>query len=188
MAIKVNLKKYLKCGSRWQFVLVLKVKGLPKPVYVVIHGEAVKELSGEFYLEWRSDGKRRQVPSGSDPRAALDAWRTKVGILNGKIGYDPEDEEILVSTHSIRSAFDQLLIETDATQRGSTYLAYQNDLRWVQESIERRSVAQVTGGDESGMYNKRPIAEAISMFHHFLHGRHGAGELVDAVMNFRNCS
>lgn len=147
MAIKVSLKKYLKCGSRWQFVPVLKVKGLPKPAYVVIHGEAVKEPSGEFYLEWRSDGKRRQVPCGSDPRAALDAWRIKVGILNGKIDYEPEDEEIPVSKRSIRSAFDQLLVETDATKRASTYLAYQNDLRWFQESIERRNVAQVTRDD-----------------------------------------
>ncbi|MGC8550801.1 MAG: tyrosine-type recombinase/integrase [Acidobacteriaceae bacterium] len=147
MAIKVNLKKYLKCGSRWQFVPVLKVKGLPKPAYVVINGEAVKELSGEFYLEWRSDGKRRQVPCGSDPRAALDAWRIKAGVLNGTIDFEPEEVEIPVSKRSIHSAFDQLLVETDATKRGSTYRAYANDLRWFQESIERRNVAQVTRDD-----------------------------------------
>lgn len=37
MAIKVNLKKYLKLGERWQFVPVLRVNGIPKPAYVVIN-------------------------------------------------------------------------------------------------------------------------------------------------------
>ncbi len=34
MAIKVNMKKYLKLGGRWQFVPVLKVNEVPKPAYV----------------------------------------------------------------------------------------------------------------------------------------------------------
>lgn len=53
MAIKVNLKKYLKLGDRWQFIPVLKVNDVPKPAYVVINGEAVKEAMGVFSLEWR---------------------------------------------------------------------------------------------------------------------------------------
>jgi hypothetical protein len=83
MALKVNLKKYLKIEGCWQFVAVLRVNGLPRPAYVVLNGEPVKETAGEFYLDWRSDGRRHQVPCGSDPRSALDAWRMKSGVLNG---------------------------------------------------------------------------------------------------------
>ena len=71
MALKVNLKKYLKIEGRWQFVAVLRVNGLPKPAYVVLNGEPVKETAGEFYLDWRSDGRRHQVPCGSDPESML---------------------------------------------------------------------------------------------------------------------
>jgi len=38
MAVKVNLKKYLKIEARWQFVPVLRVNGLPKPFYVALSG------------------------------------------------------------------------------------------------------------------------------------------------------
>jgi hypothetical protein len=85
MAIKVNLKKYLKLGERWQFVPVLRVNGIPKPAYVVINKEAVKEAAGEFYLDWRNDGKRHQVPCGSSPKDALDAW---VGVVLADGGVD----------------------------------------------------------------------------------------------------
>src|ERR1700735_4077856 len=113
MAIKVNLKKYLKFGGRWQFVPVLRVDDVPKPAYVVINGEAVKEKSGVFYLDWRSDGKRHQAPCGSDPRDGLDSWKFKTGTLNGTVDFEPEETDIPVSKRSIRSAFNQLLVETD---------------------------------------------------------------------------
>ena len=58
MAAKVNLKKYLSVGGRWQFVPVLKVKGRPRPDAVLIDGKAVRATSGTFYLEWRENGKR----------------------------------------------------------------------------------------------------------------------------------
>ncbi len=48
MAIRVNLKKYLKCRGRWQFVPVLKVKGLSKSAYIVIHRESAKEPQASF--------------------------------------------------------------------------------------------------------------------------------------------
>jgi hypothetical protein len=147
MAIKVNLKKYLKFGGRWQFVPVLRVDDVPKPAYVVIDGEAVKEKSGVFYLDWRGDGKRHQAPCGSDPKDALDAWRLKTGTLNGTVDFEPEQIYIPVSKRSIRSAFNQLQVETDATKSDATYRAYRNDLQWFQEAIERSNVAQVTRED-----------------------------------------
>jgi len=60
MALKVNLKKYLKIEGRWQFVAVLRVNGLPKPAYVVLNGEPVKETAGELYLDWRSEARRHE--------------------------------------------------------------------------------------------------------------------------------
>ncbi len=147
MAIKVNMKKYLKLGGRWQFVPVLKVNEVPKPAYVVINNEAVKEKTGVFYLDWRSDGKRHQVPCGSDPRAALDAWGAKSGVLNGTIDFEPEEVDLPMAKRSIRPAFDQLLVETDATKSSATYRAYCNDLRWFKETIERHNVSQVTRDD-----------------------------------------
>jgi integrase/recombinase XerD len=147
MALKVNLKKYLKIEGRWQFVAVLRVNGLPKPAYVVLNGEPVKETAGEFYLDWRSDGRRHQVPCGSDPRSALDAWRMKSGVLNGNIDFEPEEEAIPVAKLSIRAAFVQFLAETKATKSPATYEAYRKDLKWFQERIQRHSVGQVQRED-----------------------------------------
>jgi hypothetical protein len=61
---KVNLKKYLAIGDCWQFVPVLRVNGIPKPAYVLVQAEPMKEPAGTLYLEWRSDGKRIQLPCG----------------------------------------------------------------------------------------------------------------------------
>jgi integrase/recombinase XerD len=148
MAIKVNLKKYLKLGERWQFVPVLRVNGIPKPAYVVINKEAVKEAAGEFYLDWRNDGKRHQVPCGSSPKDALDAWVTKIGILNGKIDVEEQEEiELPASRLLVKVAFVDFLLETKATKSGSTYDAYRKDLDWLQRRLDRRSVAQVRRED-----------------------------------------
>ena len=83
MAIKANLKKYLKCGSRWQFVPVHAVKGLPKPAQVVIHGEAVKETA------------RRVLPGVAQRRKAKTGSRR---IGSGKLEIARDDSHTSTAT------------------------------------------------------------------------------------------
>jgi integrase/recombinase XerD len=147
MAAKVNLKKYLAVGGRWQFVPVVKVKGRPRPDAVMIGGEAVRGTTGTFYLEWRENGKRVQKPCGVSSREALDAWETQSGIFDGTVEPEPQADPLPVSHVSIQSACEEFLTGIRATKARSTYEAYAGDLAWFRTYVRRSSVVEVRRED-----------------------------------------
>lgn len=154
MAIKVNLKKYLAHEGKWQFFPVLKIDGEPRPAVVLIDGQPVKGTPGTFYLDWREDGKRIQKPVGSTVREALDAWRTKTGILDGTTEV-PEEPEALAAEHmSIADAVKIFLTEIKGTKSPGTYDAYRSDLDWFKDRIQQTRVGKVKRADIMALFAK----------------------------------
>jgi integrase len=147
MATKVNLKKYINVDSKWRFVPILKVDGKPRPEAVLIDGTATKGTSGQFYLEYRQDGKRIQRPCGVTPREALEAWRTQVAILSGDLDVPEESEPLPIEHASIADAVETFLSEIESTKATATYDAYRSDLDWFKARIERTLVGKVTRAD-----------------------------------------
>lgn len=148
MPTKVNLKKYLPIGGKWQFVPVLKVEGKPKPEVVVIGGEPVRRRDGKFYLDWRQDGKRIQKTCGVTAREALDAWRTQTAILEGVIApLESEDDPEVTARMSITDACETYLAEVKALKKGATYESYKRDLEWFKTHLRRSAVGKVTRKD-----------------------------------------
>jgi site-specific recombinase XerD len=145
MGVKVNLKKYLAVGGKWQFVPVLKTGAgdTPEPSVVLIKGEPVRNTTGTFYIEWREHGKRVQQPVGTTPREAKDAWANKVKELDPET--TTEDAAPLPIEHvAIKDACDNYLKGVRATKAESTYDAYRADLAWFQKHITGFRAAHVT--------------------------------------------
>jgi hypothetical protein len=152
MASKVNLKKYLKIGDRWQFVPVYKRdNGEFQAAYVVIDNEQVESRTGTFYLEWRSEGKRIQKPCGSIPKDALKALKGQRELLDGAekaaIQLDPEELALPAEKISIKSACAKFLNNVKSTKAPATYEAYSKDIRWFLAHINLHNIAQVTRDD-----------------------------------------
>lgn len=148
MASKVNLKKYLAIDGKWQFVPVLKINARPRPETVIVGGQAVQGTTGTYYVEWRENGKRVQKPVGTSPREALDAWRTRIAILDGAIEAPEETGDPLPMDHvSIESAVKTYLTEIRGTKTEGTYDAYRADLDWFKATLKRASVGKVTRTD-----------------------------------------
>jgi hypothetical protein len=89
---------------------------VPTPRYVIIGGTAVKS-EGDFYLDWRENGKRKTEKIGTDPKEAKEAWTLRSGIRSGEI----EDPDPPISTTerdkglTIGKAIENYLVEAQAT-------------------------------------------------------------------------
>jgi hypothetical protein len=87
---RVNLKQYRRLDGKWQFVPVVKVDGKPNPRLILIHGAPASSKGGDFYLDWRENGKRMRRQVGASPRDALDAWRRQRLVQMGAIEANEE--------------------------------------------------------------------------------------------------
>jgi integrase len=145
---KANLKQYRKMGGKWQFVPVVKQDGKPNPKLVLINGEPASSKGGTFYVEWREDGKRKQLPCGTTPREALDAWHLQCGILSGAVEQPEEPEsEAEKGNTTIDTAIANYLRDVKATKGLATYRAYAHDLRWFRKFCTKYIVSRLDRSD-----------------------------------------
>ena len=67
MDSKVGLKKYISVGGKWRFVPVLWKNGELCPDTILLDSKPLQHRgSGTFYLDWRENGKRIQLPCGKE--------------------------------------------------------------------------------------------------------------------------
>ncbi len=143
---RVNLLQYRRREGKWQFFSVVRNDGKPNPRLVLIDGEPTSyKGGGDFYLDWREDGKRKRKAVGGTPREALEAWHSKTGIINGEVEAEPE--QTTAQDESIDSAIAKYLKTVQATKGAATLRAYTTDLRWARQNIKRNIIARI-GRDE----------------------------------------
>lgn len=175
---RVNLVQYRRVGNRWQFVRVVRKKGIPDPRLILIDGKPTTSKGGHFYLVWREDGKLKRKAVGSSPREALDAWHLRVGILAGDL--EPEPETARAEVITIDSAIAEYLRDVSATKSIATYRSYKLDLAWFRRHCRKHLVSDLDRSDAMALFaagreerlNQKTINRRVIVM---LHAMRGAG-------------
>ena len=138
---RVNIVKQIKVGDRWV------LKAIPRKENGERDWKALPE--GSYFIEWRTDGKRKREPAGVTVSEALEARRIKkaelaataVGILQR---YKPEAPtaalEPLSLSHWIRRYLDQI----DTLKKPNTYRKYNAVLTRFEEQFPNRRLEQIS--------------------------------------------
>lgn len=156
---EVNIKKYVKLAGKWRFVPIPREKGKLKLTHILVDGPQGKLLekstTGTFYLEWRANGKRHQVPVGGDAREALEAYRTQVeAMASGEplaSFVKPMKES---SGLTIEQAVADYLRDVKATKSDSTFLSYRPILRWFLKETTKEYVSELSRADIMQLFTK----------------------------------
>ncbi|QNI33989.1 hypothetical protein H7849_08810 [Alloacidobacterium dinghuense] len=68
-SIRVSLKRYLRINDRWRYASVFREQTRGgdrwRTDLIVLDGKPVKCDIGSFYLDYRQDGRRKQVASAT---------------------------------------------------------------------------------------------------------------------------
>lgn len=146
----MNLVQYRKVEDRWQFCPVVREKGKPNPKLVLINGDPVSSRDGGvFFLDWREDGKRKRKSAGRTYREALDAWRNHVGMVNGAIDPEPEEEPTGITVDGAVKAY---LRDVAAIRKDSTVRGYEHDLKWVSAHLKKHYAAKIDRSDAMALF------------------------------------
>ena len=125
------------CFEKWK----------PCPDTILLDGKPLKHRdSGTFYLDWRENGKRIQLPCGKGTREALDAWRSKTLAETRPDALADEGQE--PDGHaSIADAVRIFLLGVKGTKAVATFKSYERDLRWFRAHCLKSFVGQVSRQD-----------------------------------------
>jgi integrase len=136
---RVNIVKQIKVGDRWV------LKAIPRKENGERDWKALPE--GSYFVEWRTNGKRKREPAGLTVSEALEARRIKkaelaataVGILQRYKPVAPTGPEPLFLSTLIRRYLDQI----DTLKKPNTYRKYNAVLTRFEEQFPNRRLEQI---------------------------------------------
>jgi site-specific recombinase XerD len=137
---RVNIVKQIKVGDRWV------LKAIPRKENGERDWKALPE--GSYFVEWRTNGKRKREPAGLTVSEALEARRIKkaelaataVGILQRYKPVAPAGPEPLFLSTLIRRYLDQI----DTLKKPNTYRKYNAVLTRFEEQFPNRRLEQIS--------------------------------------------
>src|SRR5262249_47975464 len=116
-AKRVNIKKYVKVGSRWRFAPIVRKKGKMVQDHVYIAGRDEHHPEGAYSLEWLEFGRRRRK-SVSDYNELDEAARLKAieveAMKAGLIAPPAEPPRPVVNLKILSTAVDHYLSMVEA--------------------------------------------------------------------------
>jgi hypothetical protein len=137
---RVNIVKQIKVGDRWV------LKAIPRKENGERDWKALPE--GSYFVEWRTNGKRKREPAGLTVSEALEARRIKkaelaataVGILQRYKPVAPAGPEPQFLSSLIRRYLDQI----DTLKKPNTYRKYNAVLTRFEEQFPNRRLEQIS--------------------------------------------
>ncbi len=146
---EVNLLKQIKVDDRWAFFPAAFAKnGHIRPQIVHVKGNDEHHPEGNYYLEYRRDGKRLREAVGQDAEEAHNRQEAKRIELAAQNAGMP----ILARTSNgnrvlLTAAIAEFLEETKLTKKPKTLSAYRTALHYFQESCHKLYVQDIERKD-----------------------------------------
>jgi integrase/recombinase XerD len=137
----------VKVGQKWRFCEVVEdATGRPKKDIVIVDGDKERHPSGNYYLDYRLDGKRIRENVGEDFDTACDLLkkkRTELSAIAQGIPIAPGDSK----NRNLSETIADYLDEVKSVKKRSTHNAYSNSLAYFQQSCKKSWIEDVNRTD-----------------------------------------
>jgi integrase/recombinase XerD len=150
---EVNIKVKAKLDGRWNFYPILKENGKLRLEQMVVAGIPQPSKGGTFYIEYREDGKRKQVPVGRNARAALDSLRTMSAHLNSEDREHHPAPDMKSRGKTVENAIQEYLDVSRSRTEPETHQHYHTFLYWCSERLAERYVGNLSGAHLIQLFN-----------------------------------
>src|SRR5207245_6580835 len=163
---EVNLLKQIKVDDRWAFFPAAFAKnGHIRPRIVHVKGNDEHHPEGNYYLEYRRDGKRLREAVGQDAEEAHNRQEAKRIELAAQNAGMP----ILARTSNgnrvlLTAAIAEFLEETKLTKKPKTLSAYRTALHYFQESCHKLYVQDIERDRKSTRLNSSHGSISYAVF------------------------
>jgi integrase len=138
---RVNIVKQIKVDGKWTLRSIPKKKSG--------HYDWAALPDGDYFVEWRDDGRRRRQPAGNTAAQAMEEQRRKRHELEAHaLGLAPRNEtsEVVTSTEpaSVRKLLDRYLDQIKTLKKPNTHRKYDAVLTRFAKVFDRRILVSIS--------------------------------------------
>jgi integrase/recombinase XerD len=138
---RVNIVKQIKVEGKWT------LRSIPKRESGYYEWTALPE--GDYFIEWREDGRRRRQPAGNTAARAMETQRRKRHELEARAlglttASDTPDVAAATEAASVRKLVDRYLDQIKTLKKPNTYRKYNAVLNRFTKHFDGRTLESIS--------------------------------------------